>query len=74
MRSYLLIFAILVCSIPAACQRATRRSSPSSVASTAQTSSTRQTSPNKRVILYSNGVAYIERRGAVIGHAEVDLS
>ena len=30
--------------------------------------------PIRRVILYSNGVAYIERRGAVTGHAEIDLS
>jgi hypothetical protein len=33
-----------------------------------------QTLPIRRVILYSNGVAYIERRGTVMGHAEVDLS
>jgi hypothetical protein len=30
--------------------------------------------PIKRVILYSNGVAYIERRGMVSGDAEVSLS
>lgn len=30
--------------------------------------------PIRRVILYSNGVAYIERRGLVSGHAEVSLS
>ncbi len=30
--------------------------------------------PIRRVILYSNGVAYIERRGIVNGHAEVSLS
>jgi len=35
---------------------------------------TPQTLPIRRVILYSNGVAYIERRGTVTGHAEVDLS
>jgi hypothetical protein len=29
--------------------------------------------PIRRVILYSNGVAYIERRGTVTGHAEIDL-
>jgi len=29
--------------------------------------------PLRRVVLYSNGVAYFERRGAVNGHAEVDL-
>jgi hypothetical protein len=28
----------------------------------------------RRVILYSNGVAYVERRGTVSGHAEVNLS
>src|SRR6188768_1056781 len=30
--------------------------------------------PIRRVILYSNGVAYIERRGSVSGNAEVNLS
>src|SRR5947207_4957276 len=30
--------------------------------------------PIRRVILYSNGVAYIERRGFVTGNAEVNLS
>ncbi len=33
-----------------------------------------QVLPIKRVILYSNGVAYIERRGFVNGNAEVNLS
>ncbi|HSP61933.1 MAG TPA: hypothetical protein VLQ90_03025, partial [Pyrinomonadaceae bacterium] len=33
-----------------------------------------QTLPIRRVILYSNGVAYIERRGPVSGHAEINLS
>ena len=33
-----------------------------------------QTLPIRRVTLYSNGVAYIERRGSVSGHAEIDLS
>lgn len=32
-----------------------------------------QTLPIRRVILYSNGVAYIERRGTVTGHASIDL-
>ena len=30
--------------------------------------------PIRRVILYSNGVAYIERRGVVTNHAEISLS
>ncbi len=38
------------------------------------TSSTLNTLPIRRVILYSNGVAYIERRGMVSGNAEVNLS
>ncbi len=33
-----------------------------------------QNLPIRRVILYSNGVAYIERRGVVSGDAEVNLS
>jgi hypothetical protein len=33
-----------------------------------------QTLPIRRVILYSNGVAYIERRGTISGHAEISLS
>src|SRR3977135_1716891 len=36
--------------------------------------STPQPLPIRRVILYSNGVAYIERRGTVNGHAEISLS
>src|SRR5215216_7793246 len=30
--------------------------------------------PIRRVILYSNGVSYIERRGTVTGNAEINLS
>src|SRR5262245_19039513 len=30
--------------------------------------------PLRRVILYSNGVAYFERRGTVTGRAEINLS
>jgi len=33
-----------------------------------------QSLPVRRVILYSNGVAYIERRGKVTGHAEISFS
>ncbi|HMM80148.1 MAG TPA: hypothetical protein PKC65_09010 [Pyrinomonadaceae bacterium] len=36
-------------------------------------SSAASTLPIKRVVLYSNGVAYIERRGVVTGDAEIDL-
>jgi hypothetical protein len=33
-----------------------------------------ETLPIRRVILYSNGVAYFERRGRVSGHAEISLA
>jgi hypothetical protein len=45
---------------------------PAHVDTTARTPM--QTLPIRRVILYSNGVAYIERRGLVSGHAEVALA
>lgn len=74
MRSYFLIFIVVVCSLPVVGQRAVRRNPTTSVAPAAQSTSPGQTLPIKRVILYSNGVAYIERRGMVSGHAEVNLS
>ncbi|HKP71502.1 MAG TPA: hypothetical protein VJT82_01110, partial [Pyrinomonadaceae bacterium] len=46
----------------------------SAPAQTSESASAGQTLPIRRVILYSNGVAYIERRGMVSGHAEVNLS
>jgi hypothetical protein len=56
--------------------RAARRPAPVKLAPAAgapsQTAATLL--PIKRVILYSNGVAYIERRGFVTGDAKVDLS
>ncbi|MEO7509662.1 MAG: hypothetical protein ABIZ95_20620, partial [Pyrinomonadaceae bacterium] len=63
-----------VCSIPALGQRAVRRGAPAKPAPEERSTATGQTLPIKRVILYSNGVAYIERRGTVSGHAEVNLS
>ncbi len=39
-----------------------------------QTLDNSQVLPIKRVILYSNGVAYIERRGFVSGNTEINLS
>ncbi|KXK00046.1 MAG: hypothetical protein UZ17_ACD001002321 [Acidobacteria bacterium OLB17] len=43
------------------------------VASTATPPAAASTLPIKRVVLYSNGIAYIERRGAVDGNADIDL-
>lgn len=39
-----------------------------------QTADNSQVLPIKRVILYSNGVAYIERRGVISGNTEINLS
>ncbi|MEQ1603816.1 MAG: hypothetical protein ABL999_03020 [Pyrinomonadaceae bacterium] len=43
-------------------------------ASAAQKQKAAASLPIRRVVLYSNGVAYIERRGMVDGNAEVELS
>ena len=73
MRHLLLIVLIVISSIPAMGQRASRQPIAARPTPVAQSSSNR-TLPIRRVILYSNGVAYIERRGSVSGHAEIDLS
>lgn len=67
---------ILVCSISVQAQvRVNRRNSPivqNAVAEFKQTAVNNL--PIRRVSLYSNGVAYIERRGIVSGDAEINLS
>jgi hypothetical protein len=73
MKTRLLLTALLVFSINAPAQvRPSKHPLQFRPASAA--AQTGQTLPIRRVILYSNGVAYIERRGTVTGHAEVDLS
>src|ERR1700674_5650377 len=71
MKRTLLLVAISLLSINSFAQ--TRRSARANPPSSAISVST-QTLPIRRVILYSNGVAYIERRGKVSGHAEISLS
>src|SRR6185369_13403647 len=72
------LLVVVVCSLSLNVFAQTRRRMPvARPASTTQPQEIRsnaQTLPIRRVILYSNGVAYIERRGAVTGHAEIDLS
>ena len=68
-----LLLTLLVFSLNAQAQvRSPRRSAQPRQVSVAATRG--QILPIRRVILYSNGVAYIERRGLVSGHAEIDLS
>src|SRR5574341_910323 len=72
MKRILLLAAVCALSISATAQ--TRKTSSPSTSQTANGNPETKTLPIRRVILYSNGVAYIERRGTVTGHAEINLS
>ncbi|MBK7933564.1 MAG: hypothetical protein IPK01_08705 [Acidobacteria bacterium] len=76
MKKQIIVLLLFVCSISAQAQvRGARRAANSVLpASSAPINSAVNTLPIRRVILYSNGVAYIERRGIVSGNAEVNLS
>jgi len=82
MKAKLLLIATLSLSLAAHAQttraaRHTRSAATATVAerqTDANAARASQVLPIRRVILYSNGVAYVERRGTVTGHAEVDLS
>ncbi len=83
MKAKLLLLVLLALSLGAPEAHAQRRARAAVNTAAAATPSERtggtragasQTLPIRRVILYSNGVAYVERRGTVTGHAEVDLS
>lgn len=72
MRIKLFLSIILLCSISIPAQmRSTKQVKPT-LPKAAQTATNQL--PIRRVILYSNGVAYVERRGIVSGNAEVNLS
>src|SRR5712691_5239520 len=72
MKRTLLLIVVSLLSINSFPQtrRATRKLAPQTAATRPNT----QTLPIRRVTLYSNGVAYIERRGMISGHAEINLS
>src|SRR6266446_8080059 len=72
MKRTLLLIVVSLLSVSAFAQ--TRRTARVVAAPTLNAKTTTQTLPIRRVTLYSNGVAYIERRGTVSGHAEIDLS
>src|SRR5437016_4772349 len=72
MKRSLLLIVVSLLSINSFAQ--TRKTARAVTAPTINAKKTTQTLPIRRVILYSNGVAYIERRGTVSGHAEIDLS
>ena len=68
----LLLLVVLVCSLSAQSQK--RRAVPKTQVKGFVATNPVSQLPIRRVILYSNGVAYIERRGLVTGNAQVDLS
>ena len=72
MKRTLLLVLVCLISVQSFAQMRRVARSPAQPATTIKTNT--QTLPIRRVILYSNGVAYIERRGTVTGHAEVSLS
>ncbi len=76
MRTKILLSLLLLCSISVPAQvRVNRRTAPirQSVNSEIKQTAVNQL-PIRRVSLYSNGVAYIERRGIVSNDAEINLS
>src|SRR5207245_1256875 len=68
------LLLVIVCLITTNAVAQPRRAARSIAAQTSRATVPPQTLPIRRVILYSNGVAYIERRGTVVGHAEISLS
>jgi hypothetical protein len=77
MKTLLIFTLIFAFATPSQAQRrrsALAASTPAPVSSQSARGSLTQSLPIRRVILYSNGVAYIERRGLVDGHAEINLS
>src|SRR5437763_16791914 len=72
MKRTLLLILVSLLSVNSLAQ--TRKSTRAATAPTLNAKTTTQTLPIRRVTLYSNGVSYIERRGTVSGHAEIDLS
>jgi hypothetical protein len=77
MKTLLIFTLIFAFATPSQAQRrrpARAASTPAPVSSQSTRGSLTQSLPIRRVILYSNGVAYIERRGVVDGHAEINLS
>ena len=70
-----LLLVVFVCFVSAQSQAPRgKRTPPRAVAKSFVANNPVSDLPIRRVILYSNGVAYIERRGFVTGNAEINLS
>jgi chaperonin cofactor prefoldin len=79
MKHLALPLTLLLCLAPTLAQPRPARRAAAAGQAAGQTAATPvpapgQTLPLRRVILYSNGVAYFERRGVVTGRAEINLS
>lgn len=83
MRRTIFFLTVLVCAFSAVGQTAKKKQFSDTRSPVAQrtrtavvplTRTAASTLPIRRVILYSNGVAYIERRGIVSGNAEINLA
>ncbi|HQZ82502.1 MAG TPA: hypothetical protein PLR83_04725 [Pyrinomonadaceae bacterium] len=72
MKRVLTLFLFVVCPISGIAQ--TVRGQRAVVTPRSAVADAASVLPIRRVILYSNGVAYIERRGIISGNAEVNLS
>ncbi|HZE71380.1 MAG TPA: carboxypeptidase regulatory-like domain-containing protein [Pyrinomonadaceae bacterium] len=77
----LIVLSLCVFNVPAQGQQQTRRAKlPQTTKFNSRTPQAEIANPRfaslpiRRVVLYSNGVAYIERRGMVNDHAEISLS
>lgn len=70
----LLACALLFCSAAQAQLRAPKKIASLQNTATAAGNELANILPIKRVIVYSNGVVYIERRGVISGDAEINLS
>lgn len=71
MKKISLLLLVFVCAFSAFGQR---KNSAAAKPQTASPPAAISELPIRRVVLYSNGVAYFERRGFVSGDAEIDLS
>lgn len=74
MRKTLLFLAVLVCAVSTFGQQKRVNRTSAVRADAPPVAKLGSSLPIKKVILYSNGVAYIERRGFVNGNAEIDLA
>jgi hypothetical protein len=74
-RKGFLLLAVLVCFVSVDSQTVRRKTTAPKVAAKSFVGNNPVSElPIRRVILYSNGVAYFERRGLVTGNAEINLS